>query len=159
MSNSNEKKQLLKDAAIVTILGGLLISLPLSKDAWGDSRLESKKVVVQDKEFIRDVFPAISSWEQDEAEPFFAEETIEASSDSFPVVLDALSASFGKLKSFTEPQLITQETDLTLTAETEAQFAVYEFDAIYEFGAAEVEIVLSEGQTVPEIYAVRIELL
>lgn len=159
MNNSDYKRQLLKDAAIFTVLSGLLISLPLTKDAWATPDTEVRKSVAQDKEFIREAFPVVSSWEFDDARPYFAKKTIEAASDNFEDVFNALSVSLGELESFEEPSLSPLDSNFEFTAKASSQLTTYEFTAVYELGTADVAIVLVDDLKGREIYAVNIETI
>ena len=158
MSKLGPKNQILKDIAIVTILGGLLVALPIAKNSWGKS-ISASTELGEDKAFIAEIFPVVSSWDYKEAEPYFADQTISASEETVKAVFNTLSTTLGSLESFAEPMLVEGGDQTFARAARDVSLSTYSFNAEFEYGDAEVEIVLADNAQSTEIYAVNIDAL
>lgn len=157
MTKVNHKKQLIKDLTTVSLLGGLLIALPFAKDSKG-SVTSMDEDLADNKEFIESVFPQVSHWNYAAVEVYFSEQTITANGDEIEAVFDVLSSTLGSLESFAEPKQIEVDASAFSTSEL-WELQVFEFNAVYEYGNAEIEIILADNKDEAEIFAMNVSIL
>lgn len=157
MNNSDNKKQLLKDAAIFTVLTGLLVSVPLIKEAKSNSSSSFQPAIADDREFIDKAFPVLATWDLDQSEDYFFNETLVESGDAVSEVFITLDNTLGELESYSVPKAIQRNASTFAIVEEGDELSGYRFDAEFENGLALVEIILTEEKERTEIYAVNIE--
>ncbi len=157
MAKVNHNKQIIKDLTTASLLGGLLIALPLAKDSKG-SVVSLNEDLADNKEFIESVFPQVSHWDYAAVEPYFSEQTVAASGDEIAAVFDVLSSTLGSLESFAEPKQIAVDASAFPDSERR-EIQVFAFNAVYEHGNAEIEIVLADTKDETEIFAMNVSTL
>ena len=172
------KSKLVRDVAIMVLLGSGLIALPQLKAARGDSVLghadggtgsrsingdvgvpihpETDAGRASDKQFIRTAFPRIAEW-QSESVVAYLDPTTLSNNDATQLgrIMNALEASLGDFHEIDEiVHTGSSATDATGALEQ------YEFTAGFEKGEAEVELVVSDARTDEKnkaIYSINID--
>lgn len=157
MNDSDRKWKLVKDAAIFTALSGLLVSVPLVRDAQGSSTESSNSEIVADIEFIDEAFPVVATWNLEQSESYFSDLTLAQSGQAVSDVFQALDSSLGGLETFSQPVAIQNVKEASSFGQDIDELSIYKFEADFENGLAKVEIVLREDDDQKEIYAVNIE--
>jgi len=176
MTKPSVKKSMIKDFVILSVLASLLIGIPFIRHYWlndsygavatleqdpgaGATHLAQEKPgeIVEDMAFIEEVFPKVSAWEITEFEPYLATETRSiARTGEIDSVLDTLATELGELKHFTQPQPIS--TSEPTTDSVGEELSVYEFEAYYETGTADINLVLAEDDGESALYSFNINI-
>jgi len=106
--------------------------------------------LADDRAFINEAFPALSSWSVDEVKPLLSDAALSANTDEeLAQVMTTLNARLGTLQYFDSPQPVEGPQAFNAAADLQP----YIFTAYYEAGEAEVNLVLEKEQQHSSLYS------